>query len=486
MNFKLSNLVAATLAGSMLIGFGANAMADSTDDIVNALVAKGVLTEDEGALLMKGRTGEKEAAEKKKASAVTAKFKDGISWESGDGDNKMSINGRIQLDYRNFDWNEGKSTGTNANDADTFDVRRAYLGAKGTFAKYYDFEVTADFAQLSSTSAGYTPLDVAYMNVKWWKQAQFQFGQFKMPFSLEERTSSRFVDFQERSFVNNASLVPGKERGMMIHGTPITGVNYALAFSNGQGKNVNETDIREDSKDMIAHVDTNIAEIIGNKDMVIHLGASYANGDLPTAAAGKQRTEGRGNEFFSATAFNSANPATATTNTMERTRTGLEGVFAYGPFKAQTEWAKANFEGKTNTNVSYDRDMSAYYVEALWLITGESYADAYKGGKFDRIRPKNDFNPSGAGMGAWEAGIRFSKFDASDFKTTNTVGTGVLTATTATNEADAWTIGLKWLPTANSRFLLNYVDTDFETPVTLNGVTEKGEKAVTFRAQFDF
>ncbi len=73
MNFKLSNLVAATLAGSMLMGFGANAMADSTTDIVNALVAKGVLTEEEGALLTKGRTDEAAGQAKalKKAGKVT-------------------------------------------------------------------------------------------------------------------------------------------------------------------------------------------------------------------------------------------------------------------------------------------------------------------------------------------------------------------------------------------------------------------------------
>lgn len=483
MNVKLRSLVAATLAGSFMLGFGANAVADSTDDIVNALIAKGVLTEEEGALLQKGRAGEKEAAEKKKASEVKASFKDGISWQSGDGDNKMSINGRIQLDYRDFDWNESKSTGANANDADTFDIRRAYLGAKGTFNKYYDWEVTADFAQSAgSATTGTNVLDVGYMNIKWWEQAQFQFGQFKMPFSLEERTSSRFIDFQERSFVNNSSLTPGKERGFMVHGTPFKGVNYALAFSNGQGKNTNETDIREDSKDFIAHVDTNIAEIIDNKNMVIHLGASYANGDLPAAAVGSQRTEGRGASFFSADAFNGG---AGTVNTMERTRTGLEGAFAYGPFKVQSEYAKANFDGKTSTNVSYDRDINAYYAEALWLITGESYADSYKKGKFDRIKPKNDFDPKGAGWGALEVGVRFSKFDASDFKTTNKTGTGVLTAG-LTNEADAWTIGLKWLPTANSRFLLNYTDTDFETPVTINGVTENGEKAITMRAQYDF
>jgi polyhydroxyalkanoate synthesis regulator phasin len=73
MNFKLRNLVAATLAGSFLMGFGVNAMADSTTDIVNALVSKGVLTEEEGALLTKGRTDE--AAGQAKALKKASKLK---------------------------------------------------------------------------------------------------------------------------------------------------------------------------------------------------------------------------------------------------------------------------------------------------------------------------------------------------------------------------------------------------------------------------
>ena len=109
MNFKLRNLVAATLAGSLMVGFASNAMADSTDDIVNALIAKGVLTEEEGALLMKGREGEKEAAAKKKDSAVSAKFKDGLAFESGDGTFKAQINGRVQEDYRTYDYSNNEN-----------------------------------------------------------------------------------------------------------------------------------------------------------------------------------------------------------------------------------------------------------------------------------------------------------------------------------------------------------------------------------------
>ena len=463
----------------------------STTDIVDALVGKGVLTEEEGKLITKGH-------ESKKKAEGTVTFKDGFKMNSGDGKSSASIIGRIQLDSRSFSGNSG-GTSANKNFADTFDVRRAYLGAKGTYKKYYDWEVTADFAGLTGTGGGVSPtdsnaagtgstsLDVAYLNVNYWdKKAMFQFGQFKMPYSLEERTSSRFIDFQERSFVNNTSLTPGKERGAMIHGTPITGVNYALAFSTGQGKNTNDIDQREDGKDIIAHLDANIAEIMGNKEAILHLGGSYGVGDLAPAVTGAQRSEGRGNEFFKTVA--------ADGTTVERERFNLEGVVAYGPVKLQAEYGNASFKGSSAAGVSFDKELDTYYTEALWLVTGEKYADSYKGGKFDRISPKKDFNPDFSSLGAIELGIRYSEFDAKDFVTAAngaTAGTMVLAPIAATasytNKADAYTIGLKWIPDANARFLMNYVHTDYDTPVlAATGKTISKEKALMFRAQYDF
>ena len=65
MNLKLRSLVISTLASTFLLGFPDFAFADSTDDIVNALMAKGILTEEEVALLLKGHEGEAEGAKKK-------------------------------------------------------------------------------------------------------------------------------------------------------------------------------------------------------------------------------------------------------------------------------------------------------------------------------------------------------------------------------------------------------------------------------------
>lgn len=78
MNLKLRSLVAATLTGSVMMGFGANAMADSTFDLVQALVAKGVLTEEEAIPLLKGRENDIQLADKKVKKAARLSVSDAI------------------------------------------------------------------------------------------------------------------------------------------------------------------------------------------------------------------------------------------------------------------------------------------------------------------------------------------------------------------------------------------------------------------------
>jgi phosphate-selective porin OprO/OprP len=55
-----------------------------------------------------------------------------------------------------------------------------------------------------------------------------------------------------------------------------------------------------------------------------------------------------------------------------------------------------------------------------------------------------------------------------------------------TNKAQAYTLGLKWLPNAYTRFMLNYVHTDFDTPIVAGDVTTDEEHAITLRGQIDF
>lgn len=183
MNFKLKNLVATTLAGSFLMGFGVNAMADTTTDIVNALVAKGVLTEEEGALLTKGRemesTGQAKAMKKATKLSVSdaidnatlygdirvraeARSGDGLTAtagttqvlsETGKASSEDRTRARYKLTFgvktdsgpwytdlalamgangRSDNATFGKSATANINDKETLFVKRAMVGFKAT------------------------------------------------------------------------------------------------------------------------------------------------------------------------------------------------------------------------------------------------------------------------------------------------------------------------------------------------------------------
>lgn len=507
MNVKLNKIVMAALAGTFLLGFTGAALADSTDDIVNALISKGVLTEEEGQLLLNARELEKTT----KAKTPAAKQKDGLTFESPDGNFSFTPTGRVHADYRIFDYNDNSNnaapagTGnsianTTSAGADTFDIRRARIGFKTKYKEFYEAELNADISTGANTSVSTTAWDVAYFNVAWWKQAQFRFGLFKMPMNLEELTSSNNIDFMERSYIN--ALSPTKEIGAMIHGTPFTGTTYALAFSNGNGKNV-DTDIREDGKDVIGRVTANFAEMgdTPNKEAIYHVGVSYSQGDQPQGTVGVNgRAESRGATFFRAPVL-----ANAPFKSIDRTRVGIEGAVAIRNFKVQGEWLQQNNDFETNTR-NYDLDTNAWYAEALWAITGEKYADGYKNGAMGSIKPLKDFDPATFSGGAWEIGLRFNKFDASDY---DTLGVAVQTGGAVTDasfgvnnaatkaagfsEAKSYTAGIKFLPNSNMRFMLNYVKTDFDNVIggatggiVVNNKRVDDEQAIIMRTQWMF
>jgi phosphate-selective porin OprO and OprP len=471
-------LVLAASVAVLFCGVSAPARAVDMEDLVEKLREKGVLSEEEYQEMRTDvraekrkaaleRAVEEEHAAKKKESAateLTGRFKEGFTWESGDKQNSISVSGRVHADFRSF-----SEDSTNANSADTFDVRRAYLGISGKLYGDWGYTVNADFGSLGAD------LDVAHVDYNG-LPVKIRAGQFKMPFSLEELTSSRFLDFQERGFAN--ALVPGKERGLMFHGEVVKGLVYAVAASNGAGKNANETNAVVDDKDLIGRVAVNFAEFTGSKDAVMHLGGAFTTGTIPVAAAPSGRTEGRGLTFFTPAAFTGAET--------DRERTGAELALAWNQIKLQSEWINANYSGTSAGGDSYDRDISSYYAGISWLITGEKYADSYKGGTFGAIKPNRAFRKGGEGWGAWEVGVRYSVWDAGDFATTNAAGTGLPTAGT-TSEAEAITVGLKWIPNTNTRVYLNYVQTDFDTPVAVaGGGTTNDEKAVTMRAAVYF
>ena len=508
MNFKLSNLVAATLAGSMLMGFGVNAMADSTTDIVNALVSKGVLTEEEGALLTKGHDGEKLGESKK----PVIKEKDGsFSIATADGKNSIGLTGRLHFDARyNDSGNFG--TGTNSypygNDVDTksaashFDVRRARIGVKGRIGGIADY-------LLQGNITGSTLLDEAYIDVNKYEPLGFKFGKFKVPFGLEQQTSSNNIDFMERSYVDQN--VPAKRMGAMVHGE-FKGFTYqADTFQ----MNDSALSQKDSGLSTAGRVTANFAEIMGNKDAVLHVGLAGYNSNYELSTATSSNTSGDAESVTRGTVFgftsggrglanayrmqiagqqlggvaagaNGTSPGynvvSPNTSSVHNDAVGLEGIAAYNNFKVQGEYSAAYYDvNDVSTSSNMKADVNTWYAEALWLVTGEHYADFYKKGAFGTIKPKSEFNmDTGTGYGAIELGFRMDSFDVANTSstgssksrfqgTTDNLTAGKIDECTSTisgqcnGGAKSYTAGLKWIMNPNMLVKVNYTHTKFDT-----------------------
>ena len=423
---------------------------------------------------------------------------EGIGLQDARGRWSLRLNGRVQADYRAFDEDIV---------ADTWSIRRARIGATVTYLQDYLFRVEGEYATgNASTGTSSTSATHMYLQASWLRPwAIFRLGQSKPQFGLENTQSANFTDFQERGLNQALIQTLNYDRGLMIDGTPFTGFNYGVSLTNGTGLNTDERqgnaqDIDADSMMLTARATENFAELLGRPEMVLHVGANYKSGKATnsnaspyTAATGQ--TEARGVTFFTPQAFNTNNSATGTASNVDRVLTAYELALAYGGVKLQGEYWTANYQGTQQVPApvtDFDLDIDSYYVNLMWMITGEAYADSYKDGQFGRIRPRNNFKWKDRTWGGWELGVRYIAFDASDFGPATSTQPGRLATTqtapvtVGTNKATAYTVGLKWLPNAYTRFQLNYVHTDFDTPIVAAGITTDKEDAITLRGQIDF
>jgi phosphate-selective porin OprO/OprP len=268
-----------------------------------------------------------------------------------------------------------------------------------------------------------------------------------------------------------------------------------------------------------------LAELAGWKDSVLHLGAagfetqygvtpttSSSGGTATAATIVNFRTESRGiaNAYraqiggtVATSGFSAPSPNTALLNNKAY---GLEVAGAYGPFKVQGEFTDQKFEAEAASNTA-SLDAKAYYVEALWMLTGENYSDWYKNGAWGGIKPKSNFDvETGKGKGAWEVGFRYDEYKVDNVNynvvgsSTNlnrvqgssanvAGGSSTYTGTGANGGAKTYTFGIKWQLTPNMRMLANYSRTKFDDTFTAVDTAIAGishEDLLMVRTQFSF
>lgn len=512
MNFNKK--LAAAVSGAVLLMAGQFALADSTTDIVDALVSKGVLTEEEGKLITKGHVS-------KQDKTPVVKEKDGaFSLSSPNGKNSIQLTGRLHFDTKYNDISSGDiSSGGNfsTNDTDTkamgdhFGVRRARIGLKGRLGGIADYEVVGNFV-------GSTNLDVAYLDINKYEPLGLMFGRFKVAPNLEIKTSSNNIDMIERSYISQNA--PEKRYGAALHGE-VTGLTY---FGSVFQNNDSALSMSDNKFATAGRATANLAEFFGNKDVVAHFGlngysSNYqiqptstgnvnSNDYSPRATLFGFTSGGQGlanayraqvSSLVDGQTISTYHQASATAADAHADNIGLEGILAYNNFKLQGEYSQAFYKASSAVDhQSISADVDTWYAEALWIVTGEKYSDAYKKGAFGSLKPKNEFNmDTGSGYGLWEIGARIDAFDVSNTALSgsksrfqgavDTLGSGLDTcATTAGGNsnsttgagcgggAKSYTASIKWVMNPNMLIKANWTYTDFDNafaPIDIGGTS---------------
>lgn len=397
------------------------------DELLDILKDKGHITEDKYQEL-------KTRAKKEGAERLLAGMKDWTPYlKSADGQHKVELHGRLNFDVRSYEGDAKKLDSNRSNASPTRSdlitnllVRRARLGIDATFFKYLDFKVEGEFSEGSSFN-----LTDGYGELNYWPEFRVRGGQYKVPFSFEELTSSRFIDFVERSVVNN--LVPARDVGAMVHGSLLGGsVDYAAGIFNGTGQNTSD---KNDAKDYAGRLLVRPFKLLDIPALQkLHIAGHMTYGDQDKGESLRGRTDARF-EFF---------PRVTTHG--DRVRYGFEVVHAYGPFGLYGEYVKTREErdglGAGGSNLA-DVEGRGWYVAGTWLVTGEEKVH----GKAPKV--KNNFDPRTGGFGALELTARFAQLD---FISDDPL------ASPGENGVDAMILGFNWYLSPNVRLMFNYVN----------------------------
>ncbi len=346
---------------------------------------------------------------------------------SEDGDYSMSFRGRVH-----FKGQFPMSGPADAADNEYLQLRRIRTCVEGVLAQHYEYKIEYDFGR---GSAGLTD---GFLGLTHFDNAKIRMGRFKVPFMVEELTSSNSIRFVERSML--ARFAPSRQIGINVRGGG-SGFNYVAGVFDGA---VN-------GEYMVAG---RITMGAGN----FRLGANaLSENNEGSSSLLDFRTE-LGTRWFQYDG--------ATRSDGSRTQFGADISYWGTPFGFVAEYIMGKqdvaYETRTASLTNH-----GWYVQASYVLTGEN---ASAGG----VTPANDFVP-GSGMGAFEIALRYASLstdsDAHHFASSSSV-----------ESATAITAGLNWYMSRHAKFMLNYIHTAFDEKIG----GDKSESGILFRMQLSF
>ena len=482
-------LVRALFAGTaMMLSTAALAQAeqqpDTSDAAADAVIAQATAVDDAQAkieLLQAQVEALQESLAQVQASIVktTPSWKGGPLLEDKEAGWSFKPRGRIMYDV-GFVSNPDDNNPANGVLAGSSNlgfnsrVRRIRLGAEGTIPGGFGYKFEMDFA---NAAVGFGDAIITYAPAN--RPYSLTIGNHETHNSLDQITSSRFLNYLERSAFNDAFV---NTRRIGISGGLVNKAN-TLRLNAGLFA-AHSIDSSFDNDGFIAAARATYSPLLGTSQL--HLGANVQQRRFQSNN-GATTSISQGSPSTNQLARYRARPFTQTTD-VRFVDTGnfaargdrIIGVEAGGIFKslhlaAEAQYLKSDayqrgdtfsstepfdaFAGPTALVASGDPSFWGGYVEAGYFITGETRG--YKNGAWDRTKVLKPFSQGGWGALQVNGRVDYLDLDSSRLKNgfTNNFVTGAATASNSLTRGGKQfgLIGsVVWLPEDYFRIYLQY------------------------------
>jgi len=404
-------------------------------------------------------------AEKKKTVPTVSLGSAGLIVRSGDSNFLMNLHGYAQADGR-FYLNDHNVAN------DTFLLRRVRPIVEGTVYDRFDYRLMADFGTgngSSSSSLNNAMLDDAYVNARFWQQAQLQVGKYKSPVGLERLQSTAELLFIENGFATQ--LTPNYDLGVSVHNSLFNSpINYSIGVFDGAiDSGSSDADVNDEGKDLVGRLFfqpflKSDREALNKLGFGVGGSVGHHEGPLPSYKTPGQQT------FFSY--------ATTASAAGQQYRIDPQFFYYWGPFGILGEYVLSSVDVKAGSSATRLNN-TAWQVEGSYFLTGDN--NSFRSTSRNAFRPEHPFNFGAGGWGAFEfvARIEQLSLDRDAFPT--------YASSKSAREATSWGVGLNWYLNSNVRFYLDFESTHFDGGSKApTAVTAEDERVLLGRVQFSF
>lgn len=427
-------------------------------------------------------------------TSLKVSWKHGLEAESANKDFRVHVGGRTQFDEvwltggaNAFDVPPPGSGISGEGDGDAFVFRRARLRVDGTMYEFIDWACEYDFVNTFNSNVGLQPASEAnVINVPaptdLWVNfrnlpmvGNFRIGNMKEPIGFEHLTSSRYLNFMERSFLQDAftgAFNNGFTPGMMIWDwTESQNATWAAGVfknnTNPWGWGVDDGEYAVTSR--VTWLPWYDEPSKGR--YLMHLGLSGSHRD---ADDGVVRVRTRPSLRNGPGALNPVIADTGNLPADSLDLVGTEAVYQYGSWIVASEYMAGFINdavvGATPVGTLF---VQGYYIETLVFLTGEHRDYDRHYGTWTRVIPhENAYFVRGLGCcghGAWQLGLRYNVLDLRD--------TGI-----DGGYVQDVTVGLNWFLNPNMKFQWNYIYTHRDAA----GGIDDNINGIGMRLAYDF